>query len=304
MSLASALLPSWADLESGLRIGLALMIGLGIATALVTRLKRKVGTGSLRAQVTSWWWLLPPVFLAWALRPVGLVVLVVAMSLLAAVDLARLAGRPASRLAAPGLLVALILQCLLLSRGWALACVATMGTLAAMLFVAWRAAPGARRGALLLALFATQAAGLGCLAALAVAGLPRAADWCLYLCIVTALNDIGQYLAGTFLGRHKMSLRISPNKTWQGFGGGLLASTLFSLAIGHALGLAPWPWLAGMGLVLSAAGLVGDLLFSAGKRALGIKDYSALIPGHGGILDRVDSLVLTAPVLLLALHLA
>ncbi|MEO5689738.1 MAG: phosphatidate cytidylyltransferase [Burkholderiaceae bacterium] len=304
MSLASALLPPWAELESGLRIGLALMIGLGIATAIVTRLRRPVGTGSLRAQVTSWWWLLPPVFLAWAVRPTGLVVLVVVMSLLAAADLARLAGRPASRLAAPGLLVALILQCLLLARGWALACVVAMSVLALVLFATWRAAPGARREALLLALFATQAAGLGCLAALALAGLPRVADWCLYLCIVTALNDIGQYLAGTFLGRHKMSLRISPNKTWQGFGGGLAASTVFSLAIGHALGLATWPWLAGMGLVLSVAGLVGDLLFSAGKRALGIKDYSALIPGHGGILDRVDSLVLTAPVLLLALHLA
>ena len=95
MSLASALLPSWAELESGLRIGLALLIGLAIATAIVTNLKRQVGTGSLRAQVTSWWWLLPPVFLAWALRPVGLVVLVLAMSLLAALDLARLASRPA-----------------------------------------------------------------------------------------------------------------------------------------------------------------------------------------------------------------
>jgi phosphatidate cytidylyltransferase len=130
------------------------------------------------------------------------------------------------------------------------------------------------------------------------------ANWFLYLCVVTALNDISQFLVGTRFGRHKLAARISPNKTWQGVGGGLVFSVLFSLMVGHALGLAAPPWLFGMGVVLSVAGLLGDLMFSAGKRWLGIKDYGRLIPGHGGILDRVDSLVLTAPVMLIALRLA
>ena len=303
MSDASSWLPRWADLEAGLEVGLALLIGLSIATLAVVRLKRPVGTGSLRQQVTSWWWLLPPVFVAWALRPAGLVVLVLAMSLLAAVDLARLAGSASSRFATPALLGALVVQCAMLSRGHAFAGAAIMAALSLSLFAALRVAREARRGLLLLALFATQAAGLDCLAVLATTPLPHAADWCLWLCIVTSLNDIGQYLVGTRFGRHRMTLRISPNKTWQGFGGGLVFSAIFSMAVGRTLDLAPLPWLAGIGLLLSVAGLLGDLLFSAGKRALDIKDYSALIPGHGGILDRVDSLVLTAPVLLAALRL-
>jgi len=303
MNDASSWLPPWADLEAGLRVGLALLIGLSIATLLVVRLKRPIGTGSLRLQVTSWWWLLPPVFVAWALRPAGLVVLVLAMSLLAAVDLARLDDGPAGYSARPALLVGLALQCVLVSSGLAQHCVALMASLAPVLFAAWRRCGARRRDLLLLALFATQAAGLGCLAVLAATPSPRAADWCLWLCIVTSLNDIGQYLVGTRFGRHRMTLRISPNKTWQGFGGGLVFSVIFSTAVGRALDLAALPWLTGVGLLLSVAGLLGDLLFSAGKRALGIKDYSALIPGHGGILDRIDSLVLTAPVLLAALRL-
>jgi phosphatidate cytidylyltransferase len=169
----------------------------------------------------------------------------------------------------------------------------------------WRRARDARRDALLQALFAVQAAGLWCLVAMPPAGMSRAlsAAWFLYACVVTVLNDVGQFLAGTLFGRHKLAVRISPQKTWQGLGGGLLFSVCASMAVGHALRVATLPWLAVMGVVLSVAGLLGDLVFSAGKRSLGIKDYSRLIPGHGGILDRVDSLVLTAPVMLVALRL-
>jgi phosphatidate cytidylyltransferase len=74
--------------------------------------------------------------------------------------------------------------------------------------------------------------------------------------------------------------------------------------MGWVLQLAPWPTLLGLGALLGAVGFLGDLSLSMVKRRLGIKDFSALIPGHGGILDRVDSLVLTAPTLYLYLHLA
>ena len=297
-------MPTWAELQPGLPVIAAVLAGLAIATVGVLRVTRPVGTGSLRAQITSWWWLWPPVFLAWALRAPGVTVLVLVISLLALVELSRHAARPASPLARPGLVLALVAQAALLALGEPGACAAAMAALALAMVAAWRAAPAGarwRRDALLLALFGAQAAGLGCLAWLMAGGQARAADWFLYLCVVTAHNDIAQYVAGTALGRHRMSQRISPNKTWQGFAGGLVAGVLFSLAAGELLGLASLPWLAAMGLVVSTTGLLGDLLFSAGKRALGLKDYSALIPGHGGILDRVDSLVLTAPALLVAL---
>lgn len=307
MTALSPELPDWATLRPGLSVIAAVLGGLALATVGVLRLTRPVVAGSLRAQVTSWWWLWPPVFLAWALGAVGVTLLAAGVSLLAVLDLSRHAAPPASPLARPGLTLALVAQAALLSMGRPGAAVVAMAALALAMGLAWRAAPRSapwRRDALLLALFGVQAAGLGCLPLLVASGVPRAADWFLYLCVVTAHNDIAQYVAGTALGRHKLSPRVSPNKTWQGFGGGLVAGILFSLAAGELLGLAGAPWLAGMGIVVSATGLAGDLLFSAAKRALGIKDYSALIPGHGGILDRVDSLVLTAPALLLALHLA
>jgi phosphatidate cytidylyltransferase len=121
--------------------------------------------------------------------------------------------------------------------------------------------------------------------------------WLFYLFILTALNDIAQFVSGKLFGYHRIAPVISPNKTWQGLAGGIVISQLVSLALGSYLGLASPLTLSLYGLLLSIAGFAGDLLFSAAKRRLGIKDFSALIPGHGGILDRVDSLVLTAPLL-------
>lgn len=121
--------------------------------------------------------------------------------------------------------------------------------------------------------------------------------WLFYLFILTALNDIAQFVSGKLFGRHRIAPTLSPNKTWQGLAGGIVISQLVSLALGRYLDLAGPLTLSLYGLLLSIAGFAGDLLFSAAKRRLGVKDFSALIPGHGGILDRVDSLVLTAPLL-------
>ncbi|MEO6853214.1 MAG: phosphatidate cytidylyltransferase, partial [Rhodoferax sp.] len=127
--------------------------------------------------------------------------------------------------------------------------------------------------------------------------------WFFYLFAVTALNDIAQFVCGKCFGRHRLAARVSPNKTWQGLAGGVLASLAVSAALGGYLQLASLPLLLALGLLLSLAGVAGDLVFSAAKRRLGIKDFSQLIPGHGGILDRVDSLVLTAPLLYCGLML-
>jgi len=165
----------------------------------------------------------------------------------------------------------------------------------------WRQ-PAARRLIVLLACL--TAAAMLVLAAFSTlpygSGLNLA--WLFYLFILTALNDIAQFVSGKLFGRHRVAPAISPNKTWQGLAGGILVSQLVSLILGSHLELATPLTLSVYGLLLSCAGFAGDLLFSAAKRRLDIKDFSALIPGHGGILDRVDSLVLTAPLLYCLLH--
>jgi phosphatidate cytidylyltransferase len=119
--------------------------------------------------------------------------------------------------------------------------------------------------------------------------------------ILTACSDVGGYFAGITVGRHLMAPAISPKKTWEGFGG----SALFCL-LGGAISLpallhgAVWQGLVVGAAVLAAAAL-GDLAESMIKRDLGIKDMGSVLPGHGGILDRIDSLLITAPVVWLLL---
>lgn len=117
----------------------------------------------------------------------------------------------------------------------------------------------------------------------------------LFLLIVTELNDVTQYIWGKSLGRHKILPKVSPNKTWEGFIGGLITSTL--LAAWIAPFLTPLTSTQGMiaGMLIASGGFVGDVVLSSVKRDLDIKDSSQLIPGHGGLLDRLDSLLYTAP---------
>lgn len=125
----------------------------------------------------------------------------------------------------------------------------------------------------------------------------------LYLIIVVKFSDIGAYTAGRLFGRHKMIPRLSPNKTWEGFAGGMLlsiaASVCFSVIFDGNLGKVPLP--VGhsviLGLLLGATGVVGDLFESLLKRASSTKDSSAAVPGMGGLLDVLDSLLFGAPVL-------
>jgi phosphatidate cytidylyltransferase len=117
----------------------------------------------------------------------------------------------------------------------------------------------------------------------------------LFLVLLTESNDVAQYVWGKLLGRHRIIPKVSPNKTWEGFIGGFLTTA------GLAVLLAPWltplslAHAFGAGLLIAWAGFIGDVVISALKRDLGVKDSGALIPGHGGILDRIDSLTYTAP---------
>ena len=117
----------------------------------------------------------------------------------------------------------------------------------------------------------------------------------IYLVFLTQFNDVAQYIWGKKFGNRKIVPAISPNKTWAGFLGGVATTTLFGALLAPWLTPLPW-WLGlGAGLLIGLAGFIGDLTVSAVKRDLRIKDTSQLIPGHGGILDRIDSLMYTAP---------
>lgn len=115
---------------------------------------------------------------------------------------------------------------------------------------------------------------------------------------VIAAADIGAYFAGRRFGRHKLAVHVSPGKTWEGFWGGAAANAVLASVIGIILGL-PWPAFAGfvLAMVLTAAvSVLGDLFESMVKRERGIKDSSQLLPGHGGVLDRVDGWTAAVPV--------
>ena len=115
------------------------------------------------------------------------------------------------------------------------------------------------------------------------------------------INDTGAYLSGVTLGKHKLFPRISPKKSWEGSIGGALATTASAFAIAHLfpfMSVAQW---IGMALVVVVFGTFGDLTESMMKRHLDIKDSGRILPGHGGILDRLDSMLLAIPAVVIYL---
>jgi phosphatidate cytidylyltransferase len=146
---------------------------------------------------------------------------------------------------------------------------------------------------------------VGMTALSAVRLMPDGLAWVIAALVITWANDTAAYFAGRFLGRHKLYPAVSPNKTWEGFAGGLVGSVggmfiarafffpVFTVADCLLLGL--------FGGVL---GPIGDLCESMLKRAYGVKDSGRVIPGHGGILDRVDALLFNAPLVFVYLTFA
>lgn len=114
-------------------------------------------------------------------------------------------------------------------------------------------------------------------------------QWTMFAMLITWLVDSGGYVFGKSWGRHKLAPRLSPNKTVEGYVGGLFTGLIFSVVLVYLLGLPLWAGI-GLGLLLSALGTVGDLSISLIKREAGVKDSGHFLPGHGGALDRIDSL--------------
>lgn len=127
----------------------------------------------------------------------------------------------------------------------------------------------------------------------------------LYVIIGTIMNDIGAYFIGLLFGKHKMNERISPKKTWEGFVGGVVLSLISSITfalIVAALGKPILPifdlshlyFVIIISILIPLVADIGDFVFSSVKRSFGVKDFSQLLPGHGGVLDRIDSLIFAA----------
>lgn len=137
---------------------------------------------------------------------------------------------------------------------------------------------------------------LGAMAALRVSDGPGPV---LLLLLVIATSDTAQYYVGTTMGRRKLSPLVSPGKTIEGAVGGLAAAAIVAGLAGprllSSIGLSMTDW-AALGATLALTGIVGDLFESLLKRGAGVKDASSLIPGHGGVLDRIDSYLFAGPV--------
>jgi phosphatidate cytidylyltransferase len=117
----------------------------------------------------------------------------------------------------------------------------------------------------------------------------------LFLIIVVQGSDVMQYVWGKLFGRHKIAPAVSPNKTWEGFVGGIATATVIGTALWWITPFQPWQ-AAVMSLIITLMGFAGGLTMSAIKRDRGVKDFGTLIAGHGGVLDRIDSLCFAAPV--------
>jgi phosphatidate cytidylyltransferase len=117
----------------------------------------------------------------------------------------------------------------------------------------------------------------------------------LYLVVLTQLNDVSQYIWGKTFGRHKIVPTVSPNKTLEGLVGGILTTTALSILLAPVLTPLSFHHSIAAGLMIGAGGFLGDTTIGAVKRDIGVKDAGTMLPGHGGVLDRVNSLTYTAP---------
>jgi phosphatidate cytidylyltransferase len=182
----------------------------------------------------------------------------------------------------------------------------TLGLLATVLAaLLWRLADG-RTGyrrdataALLIAVYVPFLAGFA-----ALLTVPPDGEWRVLVTLAAVvLSDTGGYAAGVFLGRHPMAPTVSPKKSWEGFCGSLAAAAVGSAVLLFALlDVEPW-WGAVFGVAVSVVAVLGDLAESMIKRDLAIKDMSRLLPGHGGLMDRLDSILFAVPTAYLILSI-
>lgn len=292
-------------LASPLLWPLAAVWGLLLAaTAAVVATVRR--GGELQARTRTWWWILALVSLALLLGEKAAILLVAACSYLAFREFHSIVPiRRADRVVLALAYLAIPVQYWLVWTGWYGLFAVFVPVYAVAVLAAAAVLVGETRGfirasatlvwALLLTVY-----NLSHLAFLAVLPLAEPAPagglgLLLFVLLLVQFNDVAQFVWGRLLGGPAIVPRVSPGKTWAGFLGG--AASTAALALLAAPWLTPFAWApaAALGLLLAVAGFLGDVLLSAIKRDLGVKDSGSTLPGHGGVLDRLDSLTLAAP---------
>jgi phosphatidate cytidylyltransferase len=245
------------------------------------------------------------VALIWWLSPAALTGVAVIVAALAFMEYARIVGALGTRIPLWPALAATIVACVTIPFPW-VTIESILGV--TLLVVAVAVLASGRTGTQLVA-----DAGLGLLAPVYI-GMPlgslvaihvTAGRKVVLLLIATiAVSDTAQYYAGRAFGRTPLAPTHSPKKTREGALGGFIAAPAFLAAAGSIwMPTVPAVWLAGLGVVLVISGIAGDLFESMLKRAARLKDSGTLIPGHGGMLDRIDALLFAAPIFLLFLRL-
>ena len=282
-----------------------LLVGSGATRVLINRFPERDYT-ELRLRVRTWWFIVPPVAVALiAGTGVSIVLLAVVSALALKEYLAMVAHRGPDCRGLWFVYLAIPVEYWFAYRSSYVAFAATVPlfglAMLPLVLLALRNASAALRAAttanfgLLLTVFSL--AHIALLLELPDETNPvgGATGWVVFLLLITQLNDVAQYVFGKCFGRRLIAPRASPNKTIEGFLGGIATSAMLAAWIGPLL--TPLDADAGLlvGGAIAVAGFCGDMTISALKREHGVKDAGDLLPGHGGILDRVDSLITTSP---------
>ena len=236
----------------------------------------------------------------WFLQPIVLLAIAVLVALLAFREYADIAARAGTHVSRPAGSIAVALVCVAVGIPGmpldAALALATLGLSALALSGKAAPVPGAALQSAAIAAFAPIYIGLP-LGLLAATRWMLGREAALLLILTVAISDTFQYYSGRTFGRHLLAPVVSPKKTVEGAVGGFVGAVLSLVVIGHwwlpQMGL---PARIMLGLAVAAVGIVGDLFESLLKRSVDMKDASAVIPGHGGVLDRIDALLFAAPV--------
>lgn len=260
--------------------------------------KRSRAGRDLRAATAVGVTLLGVVVLSLAFQPEAFVLLAIVAVLVADWELARAVGTRRIEVPLLPLWVGSVGMLVSAWVGGTSALVTALVLTAGTIFV-WRLLDGGGLGAvrdaaagIFIAAYVPFLAGFAVL----IAGLERGPLLVGTFILLVIGNDLGGYIAGVLLGRHPMAPGISPKKSWEGFAGSVLLSAAIGALLFAVVLSEPWWWGAALGVLTVLTATTGDLSESLLKRDLGIKDLGSILPGHGGVMDRLDSLLVTAPV--------